>query len=55
MDNDIRHNVRHSNLSWRGSIYDAASHASSTFTKSDISQSFEVTPAAIAGVTFKVW
>jgi hypothetical protein len=30
------------------------SQSSSTFTISDISQSFEVTPAAIAGVTFKV-
>ena len=30
------------------------SHASSTFTISDISQSLEVTPAAIAGVIFKV-
>ena len=32
-----------------------ASQSSSTFTRSDISQSLGVTPAAIAGVTRKVW
>ena len=37
-----------------GRVQFATSQSSSTFTISDISQSLGVTPAAIAGVTFKV-